>query len=75
MGRDDASELIAQVHMAHVVSLMALVKSLEISGALKREDFVRVMEASINAMHERNNHEIAALVGDILDRFRSPEKH
>jgi hypothetical protein len=75
MKREEVSELVAHVHMAHVVSLMALVKSLEMSGALKREDFVHVMETSINAMHKRNNHEIAALVGDILDRFHSPEKH
>jgi hypothetical protein len=61
--------------MANVVALMALLKALEISGSVKRDVFVQTLEVSIRALSERNNHEIASLVGDILDRIRTPESH
>lgn len=75
MARDDFGDLIAQVHMANVVALMALLKALENSGSVRRPDFADALEASIRLLSKRNNHEIAALVGDILDRIRTPESH
>lgn len=75
MPRDDFGDLIAQVHMANVVALMALLKALEMSGSVRRADFVKTLEISIRSLSERNNHEIASLVGDILDRIRTQETH
>lgn len=40
-----------------------------------REDFVRSLEVKIHTLAEQNNHEIAALVGDILDRICTPDSH
>lgn len=72
---ENLDDLIAQVHMANVVALMALLKALEISGSVKRADFIHTLEVSIRALSERNNYEIASLVGDILNRIRTPESH
>ena len=67
---DDILDALAHMQVANNVAIMALVKALEVSGAVRAEEYEAFLRGIAARMHQKGDTGPASLLDDLADRLK-----
>lgn len=70
---DDILDALAHMQVANNVAIMALVRALEASGAVKTEEYEAFLRGIAARMHQKGETGPASLLDDLADRLKRGE--
>lgn len=70
---DELMDVVAHMNIAHVASMVALVKALEKTGAVRAEDYEHYLRLASASMASKGEVGAASLLDDLADMMRQDE--
>lgn len=67
---DELLDVLAHMQVANNVAIMALVKALEASGAVKADEYEAFLRSIASRMHQKGDTGPASLLDDLADRLK-----
>ncbi|MGV1985632.1 hypothetical protein ACQZ5N_03360 [Agrobacterium sp. 22-221-1] len=67
---DELLEILAHMQVANNVAIIALVKALEDSGAVRAEEYEEFLRGIAARMHQKGDNGPASLLDDLADRLK-----